>query len=71
MILTIIQFVDFERIWDEPLYFILLILGSGTLCRVLADLIDKILGDKNIVIGSRYTFLTVFVFVFVANIFEN
>lgn len=71
VILTIIQFVDFERIWDEPLNFFIFILGSGTLYRILDELFEKILGYKNIVIGSRYTFVTIFVFVFVVNMFEN
>ncbi|MBH0156255.1 hypothetical protein IHV10_07755 [Fictibacillus sp. 5RED26] len=71
VILTIIQFLEFKRIWDEPFYFIIFILGSGTLYRILDVFFEKILGDKNIIIGSRYTFVTVFVFVFVVNMFEN
>ena len=71
VILTIIQFVDFERIWDEPLNYILLILGSATLYRILVEIFEKILGEKNKVVGAGYTFITIFVFVFLVNFIDK
>ncbi|MBH0168076.1 hypothetical protein [Fictibacillus sp. 18YEL24] len=71
ILFSIIQFVDFERIWDEPFYFIFFILGSGTLYRILVEIFEKILGEKNKVVGSQYTFITIFVFVFLVNFIEK
>lgn len=67
VILTIIQFVDFKSIWEKPLIYILVILGSATLYRILVEIFEKVLGEKNKVVGSRYTFITIFVFVFLLN----
>jgi hypothetical protein len=67
VILTIIQFVNFKSIWEKPLIYILIILGSATLYRILVEIFEKILGEKNKVVGSRYTFITIFVFVFLLN----
>ncbi|MBD7963948.1 hypothetical protein [Fictibacillus norfolkensis] len=71
VILTIIQFVDFKSIWEKPLNYILVILGSATLYRILVEIFEKILGEKNKVVGSRYTFITIFVFVFLVNFIDK
>lgn len=71
VIFSVLQMMNFDIMKEQPLFFILLILGVTVIFSVCVALFEKVLGDKNKAVGTGYYVLVIVLFIMVTTYIET